>query len=43
MVGNDLDLSPAALATHAGVCGKGQAMPVSDASPTFKTRLFVSV
>lgn len=42
MIANDLDLSPLHLATHAGTCGKGQQMEVSDTSPTFKTRLFVS-
>ena len=42
MVADDLDLSPLNLARHAGMCGKGQSMEVSDTSPTFKTRMFVS-
>lgn len=42
MIADDLDLSPLNLATHAGTCGKGQSMEVSDTSPTFKTKMFVS-
>lgn len=42
MVADDLDLSPLNLSTHAGTCGKGQGMEVSDTSPTFRTKMFVS-
>ncbi len=42
MIGDDLDLSPEALAFNGGTCGKGQRMPTSEACPTFRTKIFVS-